>query len=70
MKKFLGVFLVSIILFCTGCENKEKVNLLGIEVGYQKRCLDRINEILSKESFDLINLSIHSNDYVDYYWPK
>ena len=31
MKKFLGVFLVSIILFCTGCENKEKVNLLGID---------------------------------------
>lgn len=25
---------------------------------------------MSKESFDLINLSIHSNDYVDYYWPK
>ena len=31
MKKFLGVFLVSIILFCTGCEKKEEVNLLGID---------------------------------------
>ena len=31
MKKFLGVFMVSIILFCTGCEKKEEVNLLGID---------------------------------------
>ena len=31
MKKFLGVFLVSIILFCTGCEKKEEGNLLGID---------------------------------------
>ena len=39
MKKFLGVFLVSIILFCTGCENKEKVNLLGIDFNQSRLIL-------------------------------
>lgn len=45
-------------------------SLLGIEIGYQKKVLNRINEVLNSEHFDLINLSIHSNDYVDFYWPK
>lgn len=44
--------------------------LLGIEVGYRKTYLDQINAQIQSESYDVVNLSIHENDYADFYWPK
>lgn len=41
--------------------------LKGIEMGYLKSELDRINKTLSDNSFDLINLSVHENGVIDYY---
>lgn len=42
--------------------------LLGLELGYKKRCLKEMNEIASKYDFDIIQLSIHDNDKWDYYF--
>lgn len=39
----------------------------GIEVGYQKSEIDRINKIINDNDFDLINLSIHCDEKVDLY---
>ena len=44
--------------------------LLGIEIGYRKDKLKEMNELLSKYSFDLVNMSIHDNGKVDYYMKK
>lgn len=44
--------------------------LLGIEVGYRKEYLDKINTQIASENFDLINLSIHDVKGIDFYWPK
>lgn len=44
--------------------------LLGIEMGYRSDHLDDINNQLQKEDYDLINLSIHDNEYADFYWDK
>lgn len=44
--------------------------LLGIEVGYRKSYLDQIHTQINSESYDVVNLSIHENDYADFYWPK
>lgn len=44
--------------------------LLGIEVGYRKDKLDLINKKLNEFDFDVINLSIHDNEIVDFYWYK
>lgn len=41
--------------------------LLGIEIGYKKKYLDLIVNKLSSENFDIINLSIHEIEGVDFY---
>lgn len=41
--------------------------LLGIEIGYRKDKLTKMDEMLAKYSFDLVNMSIHDNGKVDYY---
>lgn len=44
--------------------------LLGIELGYRKDYLEEMNEILNKEKFDLINLSIHDSKDDDFYYYR
>lgn len=44
--------------------------LNGIEIGYKPSELGRINEIISNNHFDLINLSLHESDGIDYYYFK
>lgn len=44
--------------------------LHGIEVGYKPSELGRINEIIKGHHFDLINLSLHESDEIDYYYLK
>lgn len=44
--------------------------LLGIELGYRKDHLDDMLTQLAKEKYDLVNLSIHDNEYADFYWEK
>ena len=48
-------------------EFKEIKILKGIEIGYKPSQLDRINEIISSNNFDLINLSLHEADGIDYF---
>ena len=42
--------------------------LNGIEIGYTKCSLNRTSEIVKKYSFDLINLSVHEDGKIDYYY--
>ena len=42
--------------------------LLGVELGYQKKYIDRLNSIASSHNFDLINLSIHDSGECEYYF--
>lgn len=44
--------------------------LLGIELGYRKDHLQDMLMQLAKENYDVVNLSIHDNAYVDFYWEK
>ena len=45
-----------------------KIKILhGIEVGYKPSELNRINDIIKDNHFDLINLSLHESDRIDYY---
>lgn len=41
--------------------------LSGIEIGYKPSELNRINNIINDNNFDLINLSLHESDGIDYY---
>lgn len=55
--------------------NKIKTNdgpipLLGIEVGFRKEYISKIKEILSKFDFDVVNLSIHDNGKMEYYFEQ
>ena len=43
--------------------------LYGIEIGYKPQELKRINEVLNENEFDIINLSLHELDDIDYYFP-
>lgn len=43
-------------------------SLLGCEIGYKLRAIEPINELLSKYNFDLVQLSFHDNDLIDYYF--
>ena len=43
--------------------------LKGVEIGYVKTELDRINNILKTFKFDLINYSVHEDGEIDYYYP-
>ncbi|NLY09277.1 MAG: histidinol-phosphatase HisJ family protein [Tissierellia bacterium] len=40
--------------------------LKGVELGYTERVKDRLLEFIDKREFDLILLSVHENDEVDY----
>ena len=44
--------------------------LLGIEFGYRRDHLDKINNQLDSENFDLVNMSIHDVKGIDFYWSK
>lgn len=44
--------------------------LIGIEVGYKEDHIDKLNEMINSEDFDVVNLSIHDGDNVDFYWIK
>lgn len=41
--------------------------LKGVEIGYKKSELKRINELVNKYDFDLINYSVHESYHLDYY---
>lgn len=49
-------------------ENDGPITLMGLELGYQKKYLQDIKNFVNKYDFDLINLSIHGNDKLDYYF--
>ena len=42
--------------------------LRGIEIGYKPNALNRIESIIKDNHFDLINLSLHESDEIDYYY--
>lgn len=42
--------------------------LLGIEIGYRYEYLDSINDMINKYPFDIVNLSIHGNGLLEYYF--
>ena len=44
--------------------------LKGIEIGYKPSELDRINQIIKDNDFDIINLSLHESDGIDYYFKE
>ena len=43
--------------------------LFGIEMGYKPSELKYINKVLDENEFDIINLSLHELDDIDYYFP-
>lgn len=43
--------------------------LFGIEMGYKPLELKHINKVLDENEFDIINLSLHELDDIDYYFP-
>lgn len=48
-----------------------KIKILkGIEIGYKPNELNRIKKIIKEGQFDLINLSLHESDQIDYYYYK
>lgn len=44
--------------------------LLGIEMGYRRDYLNQINMYLNAHDYDLINLSIHDNGKLEYYFVQ
>ena len=44
--------------------------LLGVELGYKKTSLVHIKKLAKEYDFDIIQLSIHDNNVIDYYYPK
>ena len=44
--------------------------LKGIEIGYKPSEIDRINDVIKKYKFDLINFSLHESDGIDYYFKE
>lgn len=44
--------------------------LLGVEVGYRREYIPEILKQIKSQHFDLINLSIHDVEQIDFYWPK
>ena len=44
--------------------------LLGVELGYREDHLDKMKEVLRINSFDLVNLSIHSSKIEDFYYKE
>lgn len=42
--------------------------LHGIEIGYKPSELNRIENIIKDNHFDLVNLSLHESDEIDYYY--
>ena len=46
----------------------ETIPLLGVEIGYREKYINDLTSIANSEAFDVINLSIHGDDYFDYYY--
>ena len=44
--------------------------LKGIEIGYKPSEIVRINRVIKDHYFDLINLSLHESDKIDYYFQE
>ena len=44
--------------------------LRGIEIGYKPSEINRINNIIKDNRFDLINLSLHESDKIDYFFKE
>lgn len=42
--------------------------LLGVELGYRKEYTSSLHQLLKKYPFDVVNLSIHGNGKVEYYY--
>ena len=53
-----------------GKEFKNVLPLLGVEVGYRKDHLFDMENLITQEDFDLVNMSIHDNGKYDYYMKK
>lgn len=51
-------------------QNKDIKFLKGIEIGYTKTSLKRVEKLLSANTFDLINLSVHENGLMDFYYSE
>lgn len=49
-------------------EENGPIPLLGVEIGYRKDFLDKLYKWMYSEEFDLINLSIHDNGKIEYYF--
>ena len=45
------------------------IPLLGVELGYKPTSVKAITELSNKYPFDIIQLSIHDNNVIDYYYP-
>ena len=43
--------------------------LFGIEMGYRPQDIERTKKVLMENRFDLINLSLHELDDIDYFYP-
>ncbi|MDO5726265.1 MAG: histidinol-phosphatase HisJ family protein [Tissierellia bacterium] len=43
--------------------------LKGVEIGYEKTAKERISKYLLDKEFDLLLLSVHQGDGIDYMWP-
>lgn len=44
--------------------------LKGIEIGYRKDQLSRMKDLMANREFDLVNMSIHDNTEIDYYFVE
>lgn len=44
--------------------------LQGVELGYKPSELKRMKELINQHDFDLINLSLHESDGIDYFYPE
>lgn len=51
-------------------KNTSITPLLGIEIGYRKDHLEEITKWANCENFDIINLSIHDNGKIEYYFKE
>jgi histidinol-phosphatase (PHP family) len=46
------------------------IPLLGVELGYKKEYIQSLKKIIKNNNFDLINLSIHDNGEIEYYYQE
>lgn len=53
-----------------GKEYPNVIPLKGVEMGYRKDQLHRMKALLANREFDLVNMSIHDNTEIDYYFVE